>query len=263
VKLHGIDGPARWVRRFVAACVVLLLALPAVGGPVFERAVITSNPSGETMGGCCGLQQGGRLTATNATVRDLIQSAHQRYGFDRREIEGGPAWIQAKRFDVVAEAAEEHVVDPDGVPRKTWLMLQALLAERFKLKLRVEKRLRPLYVLALATPDGPLGPRLRRSDVDCARSWRWRSEDSDRPSPAAPSPPILAAWSRRRSRCRRSRAFSRTAWTARSATRRGLPASSTSSSRLSKSVRPAPSGPSYRPSDTKESIFQALRRRQG
>src|SRR5262245_48138925 len=103
------------------------LAMPAAGA-AFKRVAITPNPSGEEMGGCCGLHPGGRLTATNATVRDLAQSAYQRYGFDRRDIEGGPAWIGEKRFDVVAEATEEHVIDPDGVPRRTWLRLQALLA---------------------------------------------------------------------------------------------------------------------------------------
>ena len=68
---------------------------------------------------CRRLEPGGRLTATNATLRQLIQSAYQRYGFDRREIEGGPAWIDAERFDVVAEAAAEHAIEPDGVSRQT------------------------------------------------------------------------------------------------------------------------------------------------
>src|SRR6185436_13351622 len=87
---------------------------PQAGGPAFKRVSITSNKSGETRGGCCRLEPGGRLTATNATVRQLIQSAYQRHGFDRREIEGGPAWIDAERFDLVAEAAAEHAIDPDG-----------------------------------------------------------------------------------------------------------------------------------------------------
>jgi uncharacterized protein (TIGR03435 family) len=235
-----------------------LLALPAVGGPVFERAVITSNPSGETMGGCCGLQQGGRLTATNATVRDLIQSAHQRYGFDRREIEGGPAWIQAKRFDVVAEAAEEHVVDPDGVPRKTWLMLQALLAERFKLKLRVEKRPRPLYVLALATPDGPLGPRLRRSDVDCAAVVAMEIRGQ---RPAKPSCSVAAYPGRLVATALSMPSIAR--FLSDSVDRpvrdeTGLAGVFDLELEAVEIRPPGPFGPSYRPSDTKESIFQAL-----
>jgi hypothetical protein len=40
----------------------------------------------------------------NATVRELVEYAYQRHAFDRREVTGGPAWIDADRFDVVVKA---------------------------------------------------------------------------------------------------------------------------------------------------------------
>jgi len=256
--MHVSDGPARRVRRLVAAFVGLLLALPAAGGPAFKRVVITPNASGETMGGCCGLQPRGRLTATHATLRDLVQSAYQRYGFDRREIEGGPPWAGTKRFDVVAEAAEEHVIDPDGVPRKTWLMLQALLADRFKLKLRVEKRPRPLYALTLATPNGPPGPRLSQSDVDCAAvvAMEIRGQRPEKPScsvAAYPGRLVATALSMPSIARFLSDSVDRPV---RDAT--GLAGVYDLELEAVEIRPPGPFGPSYRPSDTQESIFRAL-----
>jgi uncharacterized protein (TIGR03435 family) len=75
--------------------------------------------------------------------------------------------MDSERFDVDAKAPEEHVLSRDGFPRQTWLMLRALLAERFNLGVRSEKREGPVYELVTANADGRLGPRLRRSDVDC------------------------------------------------------------------------------------------------
>jgi uncharacterized protein (TIGR03435 family) len=47
-------------------------------------------------------------------------------------------------------------------------MLQTLLAQRFKLVVHHETRELPLYALVLARRDRTLGPKLRRSDLDCA-----------------------------------------------------------------------------------------------
>lgn len=67
----------------------------------------------------------------------------------------------------MAKAGSEHVVDPDGAPRQTWLMLRTLLAERFKLRAHEENSDRPVYVLTLAAGEGKLGPKLRKSEIDC------------------------------------------------------------------------------------------------
>jgi len=69
--------------------------------PTFRRVSITVNESGGERGFCCRLEPGGRVIATNATLRQLIQAAYVRHGFDRREVEGGPAWVESTRFDLV------------------------------------------------------------------------------------------------------------------------------------------------------------------
>jgi len=53
----------------------------------------------------------------------------------------GPSWISLERHDIVAKA-------PDNTPKEQIpLMLQTLLAERFKLKLHHEQRALPAYAL--------------------------------------------------------------------------------------------------------------------
>lgn len=107
------------------------------------------------------LLPGGRLTATQATLRDLIRRA---YDVQDVRIAGGPEWMGADRFDVVA-AAETGT--PGGVEQLQH-MLRTLLRERFTLRLHTETREIPVYHLVATRRDGRLGPQLRPSTVDCA-----------------------------------------------------------------------------------------------
>ena len=67
-------------------------------------------------------------------------------------IAGGPEWIDSDRFQIAARASEpagQSVLDA---------MLQTLLAERFRLKLRREIRKRDAFVLELAKKGPKLEP---------------------------------------------------------------------------------------------------------
>jgi uncharacterized protein (TIGR03435 family) len=108
--------------------------------------------------------------AANVTLRQLIQYAYRRNLLGQPAIDGGPAWIDGERFNVSAGFASDHRPDSDGVPRQSLLVLRTLLAEEFKLKIRTEIREMPAFALVLATADATPGPRLRKSDVDCAEA---------------------------------------------------------------------------------------------
>ena len=145
----------------------------AFGQGTFATASIAPATVGTNEGaGVTRLQPGGGFTATNATLRELVAYAYQRHPFDRREVIGGPAWIDTDRFDVTAKASAEHAIDADGGFRQTWAMLGRLLADRFNVKLHEEDRDRPVYALRLARSDGTLGPQLQRTDVDCGVATR-------------------------------------------------------------------------------------------
>lgn len=136
-------------------------------GPAFATATVNASAEAANRGGVL-LQPGGRLAAKNVTLKRLIESAYQRHGFDRVIVQGGPDWIDSAGFDVTAEAGGEHALDPDGFPRRTWLMLRTLLADRFKLRARTETRELPIYALVTAQGAGEPGAGLRKSAADCA-----------------------------------------------------------------------------------------------
>jgi uncharacterized protein (TIGR03435 family) len=101
-------------------------------------------------------------------------------------IVGMPGWANSERFDVDAETTGNPTVDQKR------LMLQSLLASRFKLVLHREVRQAPVYALLLVKP-GKFGPQLHpytenqecnegpKSDADA----RQQPKDSISPAEAA------------------------------------------------------------------------------
>jgi uncharacterized protein (TIGR03435 family) len=84
---------------------------------------------------------GGGLKTEKAPVKLLIIQAYRVQGF---QVIGGPSWIDSDGYNI--EAKPESPTDEKG----TWLMLQALLADRFALKVHRETRELPVYELTAA-----------------------------------------------------------------------------------------------------------------
>jgi len=122
----------------------------------FETASIKPNTSGETRTRF--ETPPGRLNAVNVPLRFLIRQA---YRVPDDQVVGGPDWLDRDRFDIVATTA--GTVNTDALR----MMLRALLADRFALRVHQETRDIPIYVLKTARADGTLGPNLRRSSTDC------------------------------------------------------------------------------------------------
>lgn len=247
----------------VAATVVLgaleaLHAQTQADGPRFETASITLNASGDSRGGCCRIQTGGQVTATNVTLRQLIQSAYQRHIFDNREISGGPSWIDTVRFDVVAKAPRDPVFDADGSAPELWSMLRTLLGDQFKLKIRTESIERPIYTLVMANSDGALGPRIRRSNADCGAvmASMIKGDPPTKPTCAIASYPgrlVVSALPMSAVASLLSESVDRVV-----INRTGLKGRFDIELEAVE-IRPqGPFGPSYRPSDTKQSIFASV-----
>jgi uncharacterized protein (TIGR03435 family) len=103
---------------------------------------------------------GGRWSARNSTLLMLLKRAYP--DFDKPGmIVGGPGWLDERRFDIDATAA--------GNPTTAQYppLVQRLLADRFKLKARVEPRPVEVYALVVARADGRLGARLRPASPEC------------------------------------------------------------------------------------------------
>ena len=76
------------------------------------------------------------------------------YGVGPHEISGGPDWLDSDRFEILAKA--DRPTDDDDV---LMLMLQSLLADRFKLALHRETRTMRAFVLEL----GKNGPKMEKA----------------------------------------------------------------------------------------------------
>jgi uncharacterized protein (TIGR03435 family) len=91
-----------------------------------------------------------RLSYTNASLMACIQAAYGIPGEGRPDyrLVGGPDWLATERFDI--EATSDRAVDRDEM----MLMLQSLLATRFKLKAHHQTRDLRVYALTVGK-NGP------------------------------------------------------------------------------------------------------------
>jgi uncharacterized protein (TIGR03435 family) len=106
----------------------------------FEVASIKApNPTGDR--GMNMSTEGDTLRMHNATLRFCVLVA---YGVQDYEIDGGPSWIETEKFEIVAKAEK-----PFG-RGELQQMLQALLADRFKLGVRRQTKELSVYHLTVA-----------------------------------------------------------------------------------------------------------------
>jgi bla regulator protein BlaR1 len=116
----------------------------AAAAPRFEVASIKptsqSGPDIQGLGNVRALP-GGRLIAEKVLLRYFIQDAYDVRPF---QLSGGPAWISSAHYDIAAKA--------EGNPNsgQMRLLMQALLEDRFKLKVHHETRELPVYELTVA-----------------------------------------------------------------------------------------------------------------
>jgi uncharacterized protein (TIGR03435 family) len=96
---------------------------------------------------------GGVLQLNGVTVSDLIRFAYPTAN-GQVMVDKAPGWVTTERFDVMAKSA-------GAVPSAA--MLRALLAERFKLRTRLEPRQGTVFELTMSRKDGRLGPGLWKS----------------------------------------------------------------------------------------------------
>jgi uncharacterized protein (TIGR03435 family) len=142
------------------------LAQSTETAPAFEIADVHASPRSRDTGMRTSVRPG-RYELRSATIIDLIRLA---YGIDADKILGGPAWVDYDRFDVLAK------IPSKTPPQDTLkLMLQSLLADRFKLVLH--KDTRPAAGFVLSAGKGK--PKFK--EADASRETGCRRE---------PAPPL-------------------------------------------------------------------------
>jgi uncharacterized protein (TIGR03435 family) len=119
----------------------------------------------------------GQITYTNVSLKNVLTIAYAVKGYQIN----GPKWLDSERFDIVAK------IGKGATKEQFQLMLQNLLAERFKLALHHETKELPMYALVV----GKGGPKLKESveeDTSGAGS-SGGSAGPGGPSASAPPPP--------------------------------------------------------------------------
>ena len=163
-KRYPVAGPN--IEQNAALPPRVEVQAPVQATPVFEVASIKLCESGDSGGKDGGARGGGgpgsqgpspdRLRINCQPLRSLIRSAYVTFAHGLRippgkitPIEGGPGWIDSDRYQITAKA--------EGTPGQDMMrgpMLQALLEDRFKLKVHRESREVPAYALTVAK-NGP------------------------------------------------------------------------------------------------------------
>ncbi len=151
-----IDSPERacpyrrslliiWPKRCILVGIIPLISLSIAVGQdkparlVYDVVSIRPAAPGAT-GGIVPLPGGIGYNAT-ATVKVILSVI---YRIPLRQIVGGPDWLAHQKFDV--EVRTDRPYDTDDLH----VMFQNALADRFGLRLHLESRTGPVYVLTIA-----------------------------------------------------------------------------------------------------------------
>jgi uncharacterized protein (TIGR03435 family) len=179
-------------RTFLSASLLVLSCGTAFGQASlsFEVASVKpaeppSNPGMIRVGmrGGPGTPDPGQITYTNVSFKNLLMNAYNVKGYQLT----GPKWLDNERFDIVAKV-------PKGATKEeARVMLQNLLAERFKLSLHRETKELPIYALVV----GKNGSKLKESadqgpDPASAAATPAPGGSSGGSGPSAFAPPVPA-----------------------------------------------------------------------
>jgi uncharacterized protein (TIGR03435 family) len=142
-------------RLLLSAVVLIGFANPprsraqSAESPAFEVASVKP-ASPDALGVMMRFMPGGGLRIVNASLKDIISIA---FDVDRRQITGGPDWINSERFDIVATSPQRS--DDEKLIRQR---IQTLLSERFHLSAHREDRELPVFNLVSAKSGHKLQP---------------------------------------------------------------------------------------------------------
>ncbi len=130
--------------------------------------IMIAGPSGGP-----GTKDPGRIRYPFMNLKQLLTTA---YDVKAYQI-SGPAWLDSERYDITATMA------PGTTKEQFQVMLQNLLAERFKVAIHRETKELPMYSLVVAKSGSKLkrirrgtageGRRRGRCPSRCPRSRRW------------------------------------------------------------------------------------------
>jgi uncharacterized protein (TIGR03435 family) len=141
---------------------------PAEPAPAFEVASVKASGGEGTGSG-----RGGRESVTPSPAGITMMNVHLKsviqWAYHLQAIQvSGPAWLDDNRYDIVAKAAGEVP------PERQRVMMQALLAQRFRMTVRRESKEMPAYVFTVAKGGHKLRPSESEGDMEVKPSAKTR-----------------------------------------------------------------------------------------
>jgi uncharacterized protein (TIGR03435 family) len=140
---------------FCRVVVFLLVALPAVAqSQVFEAITIKPHGSGDPRNTRMQVLPSGDLITSAVPVVTLLSYAYDVPTNPSPRLSGLPDWAIRERYDIEAKAPSGAV--PLGLPEselrgRTRQMIRELLADRFRLVMRVQQKTMRVYALSVAS----------------------------------------------------------------------------------------------------------------
>ena len=129
------------MKYMVAIATLIFAAYAAAPADKFEVAAIHPSDPG-SRGQIMQFLPGGGLSVSGTPIRTLILLAWQ---LPAERVTGGPKWIDSDLYDIRAKAPAGSASSMDAErPR-----IQALLADRFQLKVHRETKTSPVYLLTI------------------------------------------------------------------------------------------------------------------
>jgi uncharacterized protein (TIGR03435 family) len=143
--------------RIVLAAIFTTILASAQTAPAFDVASVRVAPGMMGREGMHGMPvsikiEPGTVTMRSATFRNVVRWAYHVVDFQVT----GPDWIDQQRYDIVAKASGEASED------QMRLMMQALLADRFKLTAHKQTKEASAWVLGV----GKNGPKFKESAAE-------------------------------------------------------------------------------------------------
>jgi uncharacterized protein (TIGR03435 family) len=121
-----------------------------------------------------GTKDPGRIHYPFTTIKILLQTAYNVKDFQI----SGPPWLGTERFDIQA------TMPPETTKEQFSVMLQNLLAERFKMAIHRETKELPMYSMIV----GKSGPKLKESAPETPAADPADADDTPKPPPPLPGP---------------------------------------------------------------------------
>lgn len=142
------------LTAIVAACEAFGQTAPAA--PAFDVASVRVSQIGKA-GGEGSRRQSIQFSPDSVTMRNVNFRSAVRWAYNVMDYQiTGPDWLGSERYDIAAKAAAQVPED------QLRLMLQGLLADRFKLTLHRQTKELPAYILTVAKG----GPKFKESDTE-------------------------------------------------------------------------------------------------